>query len=213
MSQKNRVIVVSIPKAGTYLVAQLLQQMGVVNSSLHIRYDDQKIGIYDFRNAPLKMSASEKNQCFLEMPLTEALSMIRIGEFGVGHLPPVPEVKKQLYPNFKIIFMVRDLRDCLISHMRYMINIGEITEEKHSWITIDNDKEKFRQYLLNYADLVGPLVNMRLMACWEYDLRNPCQGMEILKLRFEDLTGKDKLAARTAVRGLAEFLQLSLSDA
>lgn len=45
---RNRGMVVSIPKAGTYLAVRLLEAMGVRMSHLHVRYDDQGSGVYDF---------------------------------------------------------------------------------------------------------------------------------------------------------------------
>lgn len=206
--EKNRVILVSIPKAGTYLAAQMLARLGLDDSHLHLRYDERGIGIYDFRNAPVKMSMSDQEERFRPMPLAEALAMVRSGEFVLGHLPPIPEVKQQLYTDFRIVFLVRDLRDCLISHMRYMINVGVITLVDHPWCTIPDEKERFKQYLLKYAEEVGPLVNMKLIACWEYDLHNPYPGMEIFKLRFEDLVSADKVLMRTTIRSLAKFLQM-----
>lgn len=204
----KRTILVSIPKAGTYLAAQILQRLGLTDSHLHVRYDDQATGIYDFRDTPVKMSMSEQEQHFRDQPLRDSLAMIRNGEFVLGHLPPLPDVKQLLYLDFKIVFLVRDLRDCLISHMRYMISVGAITANESSWSAIPDDRERFKQYLINYADRVGPLVNMKLIACWEYDLRNPYPGMEIFKLHFEELVSPDKAAASKAVHSLAKFLGL-----
>lgn len=214
MESKNqkRVILVSVPKAGTYLVAQILKHMGLNDSHLHVRYDDQEIGVYDFRDVPVKMSISDQNRRFRAMPLKNSLALIQNGEFVLGHLPPIPEVKEQLYTDFKIIFLVRDLRDCLISHMRYMISIGAITADDHPWCTIADDREKFKQYLRNYAENVGVLVNMKLIACWEYDLHNPYPGMEIFKLRFEDLVNSNKAITGSVIKSLANFLDIELTQ-
>jgi hypothetical protein len=140
------------------------------------------------------------------MPFNEILALIKAGEFAEGRIPPLPEVKQHLNNDYKIIFLVRDLRDCLISHMRYMISSGEIAESNHPWCTITDDKERFKQYLLNYADEIGPLVQMKLIACWEYDIHNPYHGMDLLKLRFEDLTSSDRTMPCAAIKSLTEFL-------
>jgi hypothetical protein len=203
---KKRVILVSVPKAGTYLISQVLNRMGLKDTHLHVRYDNQAIGVYDFRNAPAKMSMSEQEQRFQAMPLGDVLAKIRVGEFTRGHLPPIPEVKRHLRNDIKIVFLVRDLRDCLISHMRYMISVGVITAQTHPWCMISDERERFKQYLLNYAEEVGPLVHMKLIACWEYDLRNPYQGLEIFKLRFEDMMSVDQA---TIIKSLAAFLEIA----
>ena len=212
LQPKHKTILVSVPKAGTYLAAQILQQLGLTDSHLHLRHDDQATGVYDFRGAPMKMSMKEQEQRFIPMPLHEALSMVHSNEFVLGHLPPIPEVKNQLYLDFKIVFLVRDLRDCLISHMRYMISIGGVSAAEHPWCTLQDEQERFKQYLINYADKIGPLVNMKLIACWEYDLRNPYPGMEIHKLHFEDLVSADQSAATAAVDSLSSFLGLAQRD-
>jgi hypothetical protein len=208
LSKNKRTLVISIPKAGTYLAALLLEHIGLNDSHFHLKCDNSGIGFFDFRNIPLHISGSEKNTCFRPMPLIDSLKMIKNNGFAVGHLPPIPDVKELIYTDFKIIFLVRDLRDCLISHMRYMIKIGEIAVKEHPWVDIKNDKERFQQYLVNYADQVGPLVNMKLIACWEYDLRNPYPGMEIFKLRFEDLVNQDQYISAEVSRNLGGFLEL-----
>ncbi|ARU31490.1 hypothetical protein CAP31_07200 [Sulfuriferula sp. AH1] len=205
---EKRVILVSVPKAGTYLMSQVLSRIGFTDTHLHVRYDDQAIGIYDFRNAPKKMSMSEQEQRFQTMPLGDSLAKIQSGKFALGHLPPIPEVKRHLCNDIKIIFLVQDLRDCLISHMRYMISVGVITEQAHPWCKITDERERFKQYLLNYAEKVGPLVHMKLIACWEYDIHNPCQGMEIFKLRFEDLIGANQTMTGMVIKSLAKFLEI-----
>jgi len=207
---RNRGMVISIPKAGTYFTVQLLKAMGVKMSHLHLRYDDQGSGVYDFRNAPEKMSMSEQEACFMPMNLEASLSMVKGGEFAVGHLPPLPEVKTKLCGAFKLIFQVRNLRDCLISHMRYMIKIGGITVQEHPWCEIADERERFKQYLWHYADKVGPLVHMKLIASWEYDIHDPYPGMELFKLRFEDLVCRDRRVAVSSVNALANFLGLEL---
>jgi hypothetical protein len=209
---EQRVMLVSIPKAGTYLASQVLSRMGFSDTHLHLRNDDEAIGVYDFRHVPEKMSMREQERHFQAMPLGDALARIQGGEFARGHLPPIPEVKQHLCNDIKIVFLVRDLRDCLISHMRYMISVGVITAQTHPWCTITDDRERFRQYLLNYADAVGPLVHMKLIACWEYDIHNPYPGMRIFKLRFEDLVSANRTATDAIIKSLATFLEISAPE-
>jgi len=208
---KNRVIVVTIPKAGTYLTFELIKRMGLQETFLHIQYDERATGVYDFRTAPHQIKHSEKKNYFAPMLLDEALAKINIGEFAVGHLPPLPAVKQilRLTNSYKIIFLVRNLRDCLISHMRYMIKTGEINEQNHPWCNISDAQEKFKQYLLRYAATVGPLTHMKLIASWEYDILTPYKGMSLLKIRFEDLTSSDEQAATATIHKLAEFLDIT----
>ena len=205
---QKRVILVSVPKAGTYLMFEVLRRIGLRESFLHIQHDHRAIGAYNLQNAPKKLLRGDKVKYFQPMPFSEALALVKPGEFAVGHIPPIPEVKQFLRIDFKIVFLVRDLRDCLISHMRYMISTGEIVEQDHPWCTIADDKERFKQYLLNYADEVGPLEHMKLIACWEYDILNPYPGMDLFKLRFEDMTSSDRAVTGLVIKSLANFLDI-----
>jgi len=183
-----------------------LQAIGYTNSNLHIRYDDKTTGVYNFKHKPITLSHAEELACFEPMPLEKSLSMIKNGEFAVGHLPPLTEVKNEICGKFKIILLVRDLRNCLISHMRYMIKTEAISTIDHTWINIPDKRERFKQYLSNYADPVGPLVHMKLISCWEFDIHDPYPGMELLKLRFEDLITKDKKSLKKTLTALENFL-------
>lgn len=207
-TNNNRVILTSVPKAGTYLGAEILQAMGFTATHLHIRHDANITGVYNFKNKPVTMSHAEELECFSSMPLENSLGMIGKGEFAVGHIPPLPEVKNMLCKNFKVVFLARNLRDCLISHMRYMIKTEALSVTDHPWIKIPNKQDLFKNYLINYAESVGPLVHMKLISCWEFDIYTPYPNMELFKLRFEDIISSEKEVRRTTLNALASFLEV-----
>lgn len=201
-------MLVTIPKAGTYFVYEILKGLGLAESYTHVRYDDKFIGLYHFRFVPKEIHRTSPEIVFYKMTFQDVLDRINPGEFAVGHLPPTPEVKGPLSDSFKIIFLVRDLKHCLVSHMRFMIQSTRIKESEHPWIRISDPKAKFINYLLNYAEPCGPLTQMKQVACWEYVIRNPHPNMEIIKIRHEDLIHSDKSISRQALQSLCDFLQI-----
>lgn len=213
VTKKKCVIVNSVPKAGTHLAYEVLKKMGLRDSSLFLNYDDKGIGVYDYQYAPTHLLHREKVRYWHPMPFPECLRMVRQrADFAIGHIPPFAEAKEHLFPGYKVVFLVRDLRDCLISHMRYMIAADDITKEAHPWCTLEDKKERFKQYLIHYAEEVGPLVYMKLIASWEYDIHDPWPGMELFKLRFEDIVAQDAAVSGGVLRSLAEFLNIDLLE-
>ena len=111
----HAVAVISIPKSGTYLTAKLLSELGCIDTEIHAH----SVGFDDYRGKSLREKRELYSQYNIRLPLGETLSHVRPGQFLVGHFSHNVETVSALQ-DFKKIFCFRNLRDVLISHMRFM---------------------------------------------------------------------------------------------
>lgn len=126
-----RTLVCSIPKAGTYFLAELLAACGGVNTRLHV----SKHEFSDYGSGSLEMQRRYPEQFQVRMPLAQCLSQIDGGEFALSHLPCDAEVCEVLV-NCKVVFLYRDLRDCVISYMRFLASTGRDNSAASEWIRL-----------------------------------------------------------------------------
>ena len=136
------VFVCTIPKSGTYMYAELLTKMGLIPTNLHI----STWGCSDLRFASKKMARTAPEELLRSSPIDLLLDSIQQGQFAVGHLP-YNEFCAKLLGRFKIVFTYRDLRDTLISFMRYMAKNGLGTARSDGWGNWPEGAAKFERYL------------------------------------------------------------------
>jgi Sulfotransferase domain len=193
------VLVVSLPKAGTYLVAELLKSLGYRSTGLHLGVgactDYSEADPLEARRNPAKFTRDE--------PLHDSLKRIGPGEFAVGHLPFRQEVL-QGTNRFKRLYVTRDLRTALISYMRFLHCTGRMDAEKREWYAITDRRKRVVVYLSTTAPLI-------LAALYE-NMVGWSQVRGIHHVRFEELTGREARAIG-AVNSLASFLGVKSDDA
>ena len=141
-STPNRVFVCSIPKSGTYLVSELLCQLGYQPTRLHLWTD----GLSDYRSATLREAREEYHRFSLSMPLARSASLVLPGQFGVGHLECTEEIRHCL-SEFKIIFTYRNIKDSFVSHMRFMCDTGRCKLAPDEWNTLPEGPERMLAYM------------------------------------------------------------------
>lgn len=110
----HRVFVVSMPKSGTYLVSSILKQFGLVDIEVHISTSS----FVDYRGQSIDEKLYKAREHVFNLPVEISTPLIRPGQFGVGHLP-FDYRHKLLLNNFVRIFTIRELRDSLVSYMRF----------------------------------------------------------------------------------------------
>ncbi len=103
---KHKTILVSLPKCGTYFATKLLTNIGVVHPEVHL--NSLKT---NFKKDPL-------NKVTLDIPFEVAVNLLQSGQFAPVHLPYSQEYNNIL-SGYKILFMYRNIKDALISHMRW----------------------------------------------------------------------------------------------
>lgn len=195
----HRVIVVSIPKSGTYLVAELLKALGYRWTGMHLA----ETAYTDYSGSDLEQARHDPGRFARSEPLRLSLNRIHAGEFAVGHLPFKDDVIEASGP-FKRLFVTRDLRSALISYMRFMQTTGRLGARHLSWYPIPDPRQRCHVFLQVSA---------------EYLLKRFYEGMvgwskldDTLHVRFEDLTN-DAECATPLIESVARFLGIPNCDA
>lgn len=172
---RDSVLVVSLPKSGTYLVAELLKALGYRSTGMHLAenaYSDYSgAGIQEARRDPGRFARSE--------PLAKSLTRIQPGEFAVGHLP-FNEATQEATARFKRLYLTRDLRTALISYMRFMHSTGRLGAEQLAWYPIADPRKRLVVFLMTTA----PYLLKRFYQC----MAGWSAREDVLQERFEDLT-------------------------
>lgn len=170
------VFVNSIPKSGTYLLAAILEKLGLEFTHWHVFetfYDD-------YTDVPLDMARAHPERFRIRQPVSRTVSRLRSGQFAVGHLCYNERTRRALRGCY-VIFLKRDLRECLVSHMRWQATTGR---DKGAWTRIEDPQRRFPAYLLKWGRSF--VKRAREIAKW--------QEHADLVLSFNDLS--DVLAAR-----------------
>ncbi len=109
----SKIFVLSLPKSGTYMWSNILEQSGYKFCGKHIAYSG-------FQNIPddRQQFFEDPMGFYVKSPLADSLKFIDDGEFAVGHLPCTPETIDML-KDFKLIFSYRDLKESIVSFINY----------------------------------------------------------------------------------------------
>lgn len=140
-----KVVVCSIPKAGTYLVGQLLTSLGLHNSNLHLNITASS----DFKGVALDTARRDPQRFVLDEPLDRVLRRIEDNSFAVGHLPPSTAC---LLREFELVFVYRNIRDVLVSFTRFTETTGRYRTAHDHWRQLPDGPAK----LLGCLKLHGP---------------------------------------------------------
>lgn len=178
-------IVLSIPKSGTYQIAALLRLGGLVDSEVHLGEG----GFSDYRDRSLDQKRREYLQFGFAMPLSVACGMVGPGQFTVGHLPCSDAVRPALR-GFNRLFALRDLRDVLVSLMRFMAAHARGGPTTQEWQGLPDGPNKLLRFLSHQGGWL--MDTARAMRPW---LDDPA----ILPVRFEVLNGDHGTQAQTAL--------------
>jgi hypothetical protein len=197
-AQADRVLVVSIPKAGTYLMAEVLKALGYGWTGMHLA----EAAYSDYKGADLDEARVNPGRFARSEPLWQSLSRIRAGEFAVGHLPCKAEVVG-FTACFRRLYLTRDLRTALISYMRFLQSTGRMGAKELSWYSIFDPKER----LLNFLTTSAP----QLLDGLYHDLAGWLHVPGVLHVRFEDLVHDSETAVRV-VESVAGFLRVPAGD-
>lgn len=187
----EKVFLTTIPKAGTNLIFQLL-------------YNLPKYRIYTGRGLRPWMFDSEN-------ALIKRITKIKKGQILHGHVPKFPVLNEVIdNHNIKVIFMIRDPRDVLLSHMKYVTNIDK-THRTHTFFKdLKNDTAQIKALLYGEPGIVEsiPTVYSR------YSGWRDCQSA--ITIRFEDLVGKEGGGTdqdqKKSIKRILNHLHLDLNE-
>ena len=115
-----RVLVITQPKAGTYMAAEIFRQAGFHHTFLHL--GARGLQAYDGRY--LEESLLHPRRFDVACGIEESRKLVRLGEVAVSHIPHTSTLQEQLR-GFKIVHIKRELRSMLRSWARMLLHTGK----------------------------------------------------------------------------------------
>jgi hypothetical protein len=191
------VIIVSVPKSGTYLFAEVLSALGVQSADIHIA----PYGFQDLRFCSRETAIAHESDTFHMVPCDKVLPLVRPGQYVVSHFPCNQEILG-LLKGFKIIFTYRDLRDTLVSTMRWVAKKGHLSGNPESWAKLPDGPAKMERFLDKHGDHYFDSI---------HSMRDWVIQPGVLSLSFEEIQGDHGTYRQTqVVQQIADFLGISL---
>jgi hypothetical protein len=190
----HRVFLTTIPKAGTYMVAKMLPRLGVENCGIHVGRE----AIVDQRFAPMGAVRFYPGELSRHITLADSVALIGPGQFAFGHIGLDGDATRTLFADFKLILMVRNLRDVWASLRRYFRERRDMSkwEAPAAWFP------EWKEFLAWDMAEDGPyqLIGYRRLAAWRGEPNVVC-------VRYEELVGDDGRDAQVAALDrLQQFL-------
>ncbi len=188
---------ISAPKAGTYLVARLLEQLGVVNTGVHV----DRFAFSDYRHRTIAEAIEDYTEFTTRIPIEVSAGLTAPGQFIVGHLEHSAAAAQAVH-HMRRILLLRDLRDGLVSFMRFLAAPGRGRRSSKAWSLLPDGPNK----TLAFCNLWGAtyLDMVRAVLGWMDD-------PEVLVCRFEALMGDaGSEAKRRTLAGIAAHAGLAV---
>jgi hypothetical protein len=172
--------IISQPKAGTYLMSNILENMGIIPSKLH--FDPKLIRKFNSLEDYETLKISIKN-AFKEE--------IKDNEFAVGHIPYTLENEESLR-GIKKVLITRSEKEIRESAKRYLqehgINVEEIIK-KSNLEKINNWNDKEEVFSIRFEDVVGKNI----------EKLNELQMFLFNEIRFDSLEVINKALAKDSL--------------
>jgi hypothetical protein len=194
-----KIYIYTIPKAGTYLLAELVTRLGFVNTGFHVNRDRylDTLSLDPETNARFPSRAMKK-QDFLR-----TLGDMQPGELAFGHFP-VP-MMGWLLPDFVFVCAYRHPRQTLVAEF---IDF-RFRRQDVRWVApaaIPDDRAAFREYLRRHGE--GHMAIFSQMLGLTLLLKEPLcsrfqEGQRFHLVAFDRLRGDPAEAER-----LARFLRV-----
>ena len=191
--ERCRVSIISIPKAGTYLMGKILSQLGFIDTEIHA-YGE---GYFDYRNKTVEQKRDNILDYDTRLALDHTLSFIHEGQFVVGHFHYNNDVV-QLLNNFAKIFVCRDLRDVVVSHMRWLAGTKRGGKKADEWRDLPEGPEKMLYWFETHGEFI--FNELKKIVGW-------INAPDIFIVNFENLFNENKFAA--SIINLCDYLQIS----
>jgi len=155
-----KAFIISQPKAGTYLCSNLLINLGMTATGMHVK--GNKYRTYNPTQPLPRFETKQQLREYIASVTTHAKSfndiLTRIPEngFAVGHL--VPDMK---YINglkdFKKILLVRDFAEHQESIVRFQNEVkGSTSVDKNAYAAIANWQYESNVFVLDFNDMIKP---------------------------------------------------------
>lgn len=146
-----KTLIISQPKSGTYLLANILENMGLMSTWMHIN-----AGSYD-QYDPTRLAEGRKNPEKFRTPasLEESVARINDYEFAMMHLAFSKKTAETLY-DFKKIILSRDPKEAAESWNRWNQESGRGKPQKVSIpASVKNWIGRHNTFDLTFDDMIN----------------------------------------------------------
>ncbi|MFZ6848625.1 sulfotransferase domain-containing protein [Undibacterium sp. RuRC25W] len=180
-----KVLVNSVPKAGTNLLQELVTLLPLMRGKIT-------------RTLSLTNGVDQ---------LLSKLETIKKGECAPGHIFFDPSVEETIKENgIRHILIVRDFRDVVYSNIKYLDSIHTDHPHNKYFSTLATMDEKIEACLSGNVD-----INMRPLPDLIRHYRPWMDSKEILIIRYENLVSKHVQIAETEIQKIVSFLGITSS--
>ncbi len=184
------IILNSIPKAGTHLLENALE------------------------NFPYIRNAGKRTVHFWGVPgadILSSVSSIGRGSFLNTHFPAHADIFKIIdEKNIKVLFVIRDPRDIVLSHFKYVTKIDPTHHLHKLYSSMKNDDDRLLASITGIDGVRPPIgVVLKEFEPWLYNER-------VFICRFEDLIGPDGGGSSESqcilISSIANYLGIQIDD-
>lgn len=218
ISAAPKILVNSLPKSGTYLLASALALMPDIHmKNLKLNRDLRKHPlnyILFFNHTTVLVGVDQPRRIKLKA-LEYKIKKIRRNSFSTGHIPYDPLVIDMLNKNrIKTLFMIRDPRDTIVSKMYFNMSLKKHFLHKH-YMALGSDKERLKAAILGVKKPNGETLALGIaeklssVLIW-------LQTANVKSVRFEDLIGDrgggDRARQMESLFSVATFIGKSLTE-
>lgn len=186
-----KVLICSIPKAGTYLLGEILKELGMEDVHRHLSqggYTDTGCAAFE------ELRKNPANYAVRTNP-DNAIRTLKYNQFACTHCGPylLPICNRT---NTLPIFLKRDIRSGITSCCRWTLETGRWMDGDQSWRKAKTEV-RIAQFMRRYRTRLTHL--FQEAAKWE-DVNG------ILKIRYEDLVFRQEDAGQRAVSSIATHI-------
>jgi len=187
-----RVAVISLPKSGTYLMAEILHEIGYVNT--HIQAWAH--ALHDYRSLSIQQMITDYLAHQVAIPIEVSAELVGPGQFWVGHFEVA--LCRDALAGFRKIFTVRDIRFALVSYMRWLSNPGRGGAAADAWRHLPDSEEKFLAFFETHG---------HIYLAWCRDIVGWLDADDVCVVQFEAITGmRGEAAQATVAAALSRWL-------
>jgi hypothetical protein len=203
-SSSNYVVVNSIPKSGTYLATELIKTFG----------EHMDIGYHGYTNGISKVNSDGSIEAIRPIPDALWTAALKPGQFCAAHLDydPILENSFLSRPEHRMIMMIRDPRDLVISWVDFVYN--STSYPKMSPWNAFSRQEGLKSYPDDYGQITSSIENLPGSGITKFFgwLASPA----CLVVRFEDLfselNSKSNNHSTPTLQRIADYIGVPLSS-
>lgn len=195
-----KTFIISIPKSGTYLIREIMENAGFGKSHLHV----SESGLFDYSKISFEEGRRNPRKCKTYMPLKVSLKKIPDNSFAVGHLMYSKEAIN-LLKDFNIIFIGRNPKEVYLSFMIYQLETGRALRYKEDlvWANEKTPRDQFIKFIkirgdklmTKYFTKILPWMKQEGVSCFDFNtmLSNPMEETNRLLLSLNKKFAKARI--------------------